>query len=173
MRPAPASSRPQIAVVGGGACSRETARLAAAVGRELARAGAVVVCGGLGGVMEATARGAAEMGGMVLGLLPGEDRRGGNRYLTIAVPTGLGHARNVLVVTAGDAVIALAGAEGTRSEVALARVLGRPVVALRAWTGVPGVTAAATPAAAVRQALRLARRSTRAGAAKGSRSRRA
>lgn len=145
--------RLQIAVAGGGACDRPTARLARAVGRELAAARAVMVCGGLGGVMAAAARGAAEAGGTVVGILPGSDASAGNRHLSIAIPTGLGHARNVLVVAAGDAVIALPGGPGTLSEVALARVLGRPVVGLGAWGSVPGVIRARSAAAAVRRAL--------------------
>jgi uncharacterized protein (TIGR00725 family) len=150
--------RLQIAVSGGGACSARTARLARAVGRAVAEAGAVLVCGGRGGVMAAAARGAVEAGGEVLGLLPGYDPASGNRYCTITVPTGLGHARNVLVAAAGHAVIALDGAHGTLSEVALARVLGRPVIVLGAWRGVRGVIAARTPRDAVSRAIGAARR---------------
>jgi len=149
---------PQISVAGGGACSVRTARLAEAVGREIAAAGAILVCGGLGGVMEAAARGAARRGGLVVGLLPGYEHAEGNAHLTVRLPTGLGHARNLLVASAGDAVIALPGLHGTLAEVALARVLERPVVVLGAWGSVPGVVRARTPRAAVRQALRLVRR---------------
>jgi len=153
------AARPlQIAVAGGGTCSRATARLARTLGREVAAAGAILVCGGLGGTMAAAARGAAERGGTVLGLLPGYEHGCGNRHLTIVVPTGLGHARNVLVAAAGDALIALPGAHGTLSEVALARVLGRPVIVLGAWGAVQGVVRARTCRAAVRRALALARR---------------
>ena len=148
----------QIAVAGGGACSPRTAALARAVGRALAAAGAVLVCGGLGGVMEAAARGAAESGGTVIGILPGYDHRDANRWVTVALPTGLGHARNVLVAAAGDALIALPGQHGTLAEVALARVLGRPVVALGRKRDVSGVVAASTAEEAVRRALALARR---------------
>jgi hypothetical protein len=149
---------PQIAVAGGDRCDRRTAALARAVGRELAAAGAVLVCGGRGGVMAAVARGAAEGRGVVVGLLPSYQAGTGNPWLTVAIPTGLGHARNVLVAAAGDALIALPGAHGTLAEVALARVLGRPVVALGAWDAVGGVVRAATPRAAVARALALARR---------------
>jgi len=149
---------PQISVVGGGRCSTRTARLAEAVGEEIAAAGAILVCGGLGGVMEAAARGAARRGGVVVGLLPGYRHADGNAYLTVRLPTGLGHARNALVAAAGDAVIALPGLHGTLAEVALARVLERPVVVLGAWGSVPGVIRARTPSVAVRQALRLVRR---------------
>jgi len=148
----------QIAVAGGAVCSRATARLARALGREIARRGAVLVCGGLGGVMEAAARGAADENGTVVGLLPGIAHADGNRYLSLALPTGLGHARNVLVAAAGDALIALPGAHGTLSEVALARVFGRPVITLGARIRVAGVHHARTPAAAVARAHALARR---------------
>src|SRR5206468_1150653 len=100
---------PQISVAGGGTCSARTARLAEAVGRELAAAGAILVCGGLGGVMEAAARGAARRGGMVVGLLPTYRHADGNAHLTVRLPTGLGHARNMLVAAAGGAVIAAPG----------------------------------------------------------------
>jgi len=153
--------RLQIAVAGGGVCSRRTAALAHAVGRALAAAGAVLVCGGLGGVMEAAARGAAESGGTVIGLLPGYAHRDANRWVTVALPTGLGYARNVLVAAAGDALIALPGQHGTLSEVALARVLGRPVVTLGRKREVAGMVAARTPEEAVRRALALARRHSR------------
>jgi uncharacterized protein (TIGR00725 family) len=153
--------RPQIAVVGGGVCPPETARLARAVGRAIATAGAVLVCGGLGGVMEAAARGVAEAGGLSVGILPGADHASGNRYLSVVLPTGLGHARNALVAAAGDAVIALAGAKGTLAEVALAGVLDRPVIGLGAWSEVSGVVRATSAEDAVRRALALARRRRR------------
>ena len=153
---------PQIAVAGGGACGRRAAALARALGREIADAGAVLVCGGLGGIMEAAARGAAERGGTVVGILPGYHHRDGNPHLAIALPTGLGFARNTLVAAAGDALIALPGREGTLSEIALARVLGRPVVTLGRPRDLPGVVVARTPAEAVRRALVLARRRARA-----------
>jgi uncharacterized protein (TIGR00725 family) len=154
-------ARLHISVSGGNTCTRETARLAHAVGRALAEAGAIVVCGGRSGVMEATARGVRERGGIVVGILPGYDRRAGNPHLTATIPTGLGHARNMLVAAAGDALIALPGKHGTLSEVALARVLGRPVVALGAWDGVANVRRARDAAEAVRLVLTLARRRRR------------
>src|SRR6185369_11851305 len=110
------------------------------------------------GVMEAVARGAAERGGTVLGILPGYERATGNRWLTLAVPTGLAHARNVLVAAAGDALIALPGEDGTLSEIALARILHRPVVGVGAWRGIRGIVHARTPESAVRRALALAGR---------------
>ena len=132
----------------------DEAAMAAAgeVGRLLAEAGAVVVCGGLGGVMEAVSRGAAEAGGTVVGVLPGENRRAANEYVTIALATGLGQARNAVIATAADAMIAIGQGWGTLSEVALARRLGRRVVGLRSWE-VEGVQAAASPVEAVALAL--------------------
>ena len=147
----------QIAVAGGNRCSQRTARLARALGREITAAGAVLLCGGLGGVMEAVAQGAAEAGGTVIGILPGYRHDAGNRHLTVRIPTGLGYARNVLVAAAGDALIALPGAHGTLSEVAMARVLGRPVIGLGVWRDVPGVVVARTAAEAVRRAVALSR----------------
>lgn len=125
---------------------------AAAVGAQLARRGAVVVCGGLGGVMAAACRGAHEAGGTTLGILPGGDRTAANPWVTVAVATGLGELRNGLVVRAADAVIAVAGGYGTLSEVALALKAGKPVVGLGTWQ-IRGVLVAPDPAAAVELAL--------------------
>jgi uncharacterized protein (TIGR00725 family) len=146
----------QVAVSGGGVCPPEVARLATALGSGLADLGAIVVCGGLGGVMAAVARGARRHGGTVVGILPDYERGSGNRYLNVSIPTGLGHGRNVLVAASGDVLVALPGAAGTLSEIAIALRLGRPVIGLGAWTEIPGVHAVAdVPAAiaAVRAAL--------------------
>jgi uncharacterized protein (TIGR00725 family) len=142
-----------VAVVGAGDASAEQERLAETVGRLLAVGGAVVVTGGLGGVMAAASRGAASAGGLTLGLLPGPDRASGNEWLTVAVPTGLGELRNGLVVRAADAVIAVGGEYGTLSEVALALKGGRRVIGLGFGFDVRGVEFAADPADAVRRAL--------------------
>src|SRR5229473_686544 len=115
-----ARDRHYIAVVGAGACEPEVARVAEEVGRLLGRAGAVLVCGGLGGVMEAACRGAREAGAITVGILPGERRSAANPWVTVALPTGLGELRNGLVVRAADALIAIGGAYGTLSEIALA-----------------------------------------------------
>ena len=125
--------RPYVAVVGGGEAATDATAVAEDVGRELARRGAVLVCGGLGGVMEAACRGAQAEGGTTVGILPGDDRHAGNDFLDIAVPTGLGEARNALVVKAADAVIAVAGEFGTLSEIALALRTGKPVVGISTW----------------------------------------
>ena len=142
-----------VAVVGAGA-DVAPAVLAGAetVGALLARRGAVVVTGGLGGVMEAACRGARMVGGTTLGLLPGEDRAAANRWVSVAVATGMGELRNGLVVRASEAVIAVAGEYGTLSEIALALKLGRRVVGLGTWE-IDGVQRAADPAAAVKLAL--------------------
>jgi len=122
-----------IAVVGGGECSEEEGLLAAEVGRLVAARGAVLVCGGLGGVMEAAARGAKEAGGITIGILPGHERQVANPYIDYALTTGIGHARNLAVVSSGDAIIAIGGEYGTLSEIALGAKLGRPVVILQSW----------------------------------------
>jgi len=155
------SRPPQIAVIGKGASDPELAPLAEQVGRGLAEAGAVVVCGGLGGVMEAAARGAAEAGGTVIGIVPSDDPAVANPYCTHVVATGMGKARNLAVAASGDAVIAIGGEWGTLSEIAHARNFGRPVIALRSWrvesaepiAGDPGIRIADDPAAAVASAL--------------------
>lgn len=103
------------------------------VGRRLARAGAVVVCGGLGGVMAAACRGAAGVGGVTVGLLPGDDRSAANEWVGVPVATGLGEGRNVLVVRTSDALVAVGGAYGTLSEVALALKAGKVVAGLGTW----------------------------------------
>jgi uncharacterized protein (TIGR00725 family) len=150
----------RIAVCGSGQ-DTDGALLEAAeeVGRRLAEIGAVLLCGGLAGVMQASARGAAQAGGLTVGILPGTDADTANPWIRIPLATGMGEGRNVLVVRTADAVIAMGGEWGTLSEVALARKIGVPVVLFR-----PGVTASlglpavATPEEAVARALELARR---------------
>ncbi len=156
----PRQQTPVIAVCGAGTCDAATAARAYAVGQELARAGAVLVCGGLGGVMAAACQGAAEAGGLTVGFLPGTRRSDANAWVRLALPTGMGHARNVLIVHAADAVIAIAGAYGTLSEIALARASGRMVIGLYTWElglasdGSPHLLVAHTPSEAVALALR-------------------
>lgn len=135
--------------------------MAEEVGRRLAEAGAVVVCGGRGGVMEAVAKGAAGAGGEAVAVLPRTDTAEANPYCARAVATGIGQARNLAVVASGAAVIAVGGGWGTLSEIGFARSLGRTVVALRSWElkgpgelgGGPGVVPVETPAEAVAAAL--------------------
>jgi uncharacterized protein (TIGR00725 family) len=149
----------QISVIGASEGADEVLRDAEAVGRGIAEAGAVLVCGGLTGVMEAASKGAAEAGGTVLAVLPTLSLADANPYVTHAVATGTGHARNLAVVASGEAVIAVGGEWGTLSEIAYARKLGRPVVAIQSWTlrnhaGTDlGIVEADTPEEAVKTAL--------------------
>jgi uncharacterized protein (TIGR00725 family) len=122
-----------VSVIGSGDCEAAERKLAEEVGRLLAHGGATLVCGGLGGVMEAAARGAKEAGGVTIGILPGHDRSAANPHLDYVLTTGLGHARNLAVVSSGDAVIAIGGGYGTLSEIGLAAKIGRPVVILGGW----------------------------------------
>ncbi len=153
--------RVQIAVIGDGQPPVEVARWAEEVGRLLAQRGAVVVCGGLGGVMTAAAQGAAAAGGLTVGILPTYDAKTANPAIAVAIPSGMGEARNVLVVASGDAVIALPGSYGTQSEVALALKLGKKVIGVQAWGDVQGVQVAQTPAEAVDLALSAVHNLTR------------
>ncbi|WP_135829426.1 TIGR00725 family protein [Halorussus halobius] len=138
----------RISVIGGGTVPESEAGVAAAVGRLLAERGHTLVCGGRGGVMEAACRGASEAGGRTVGILPGEDRAAANRHVNVPIATGLGHARNALVVLNGDAVIAVDGGVGTLSELGFAGVYDRPVAGLDAHDA-PGVEPVASPEAAV------------------------
>lgn len=144
-------------VVGAGSAEagEQALRAAEEVGRLVAQAGGVVVSGGLGGVMEAACRGAKAAGGTTIGLLPGDDRAEANPWVDVAIATGLGEARNVLVVRASDVIVALGGGFGTLSEIGFALKTGTPVVGIATWE-VAGVDAVATPAEAVARALELA-----------------
>ncbi|MBI4609591.1 MAG: TIGR00725 family protein [Candidatus Rokubacteria bacterium] len=145
-------------MVGGGQCSAAVAKLAEDVGRAIATAGAVLVCGGLGGVMEAAARGARQSGGLSVGILPGPSHRDANPFVDLSIVTDLGHARNAVVVRSSHAVIALPGEYGTLSEVALALKVGIPVVGLKSWGHLDGVVAAEAADEAVSLALSWAER---------------
>jgi uncharacterized protein (TIGR00725 family) len=147
--------RPYVAVIGPGDATSEQARAAQAIGHGLADAGAIVITGGLGGVMEAACHGASAAAGTTVGFLPGTDRTTANEYLQIALPTGLGELRNGLIIRAADAVIAVGGAYGTLSEIALALRTDVPVIGLQTWE-IEGVEPAHTPAEAVALALERA-----------------
>ncbi len=123
-----------IAVIGGAEPSPQEARLAKEVGRELAKEEAIVVCGGLGGVMEAVCRGASSEGGVTIGILPGESRQAANPYVQIPIVTAIGYARNLAVVKSAQAVIAIGGSYGTLSEIAHARQGDIPVIGLNTWS---------------------------------------
>lgn len=127
---------PRIAVVGGAACTPEEARHAEEIGRLLALANAVVLTGGRGGVMEAASRGAVQAGGLTVGILPGESESQANPWVALSIITGLGEARNAVLVRTAEAVIAVGGEYGTLSEIALALKFGRPVVGLNSWSSV-------------------------------------
>jgi uncharacterized protein (TIGR00725 family) len=159
----PSERARQVAVIGSSRLEpgSESAQLAEEVGRRLAEAGAVLVCGGMGGVMEAAARGAAAAGGRTIGIVPGHSLDEANPFCSEVVATGIGHARNLAVVSSGEAVIAIGGEWGTLSEIAFARAIGRTVVALLSWElrgreameGAPGVVLADSAADAVELAL--------------------
>ena len=123
-----------IAVIGGSQCSPEEEKLTEEVGRELARRGVILICGGLGGTMEAACRGASSEGGITVGILPGDDRAMANPYVSIPIVTGMGYARNAVVVKSAQAVIAIDGSYGTLSEIAYALQYDIPVVGLNTWS---------------------------------------
>jgi uncharacterized protein (TIGR00725 family) len=155
---------PVVAVVGPGRdASAEELASAEAAGAAIAEAGAVLVCGGLGGVMEAACRGARSEGGTTIGLLPGTDREDANGWVVLALPTGLGEGRNALIVRAADAVVAIGGGFGTLSEIAFALRAGVPVFGVGTWelarggSAVEGVRAAGDARVAVAEALRSVR----------------
>ncbi len=160
-QPAP---RPLIAVIGGSTATPDEETAAERIGQTLAHAGAVLVCGGRGGVMEAACRGAKSAGGLTIGILPGTTREQANPYVDIPIVTGMGEARNAIIVRSAQAVIAVGGSYGTLSEIALALAFGVPVIGLDTWQirrdghPVPPVAYATTPEEAVEQALAAARR---------------
>ncbi|MCQ1534949.1 TIGR00725 family protein [Methanosarcina sp. KYL-1] len=145
----------QVGVIGAGACGEYVKNLAEKVGREIARRGAVLICGGLGGVMEAAACGAKRGGGVTLGVLPGSRREDANPWIDVAVLSGLGHARNALIAQSADALIAVDGEYGTLSEIALGLKMGKPVIVLESRWEIEGVHRAKTPEEAVELAFRL------------------
>lgn len=164
LRPPEASGdRTLVAVIGGSAPTAEEAAAAEAVGRALAETGAVLICGGRGGVMEAACRGAKAAGGVTIGILPGTDRREANPYVDIPIVTGIGVARNTIIARTAHAAVAVGGSYGTLSEIAFALAFGVPVVGLGTWEvqreGHPPapIAYAATPEEAVARALALAR----------------
>jgi len=150
-----------IAVCGSSSVDDRGAELAREVGRLIARKGCSLVCGGLGGVMEACCRGAREEGGMTIGILPGTSREDANPYVDVPIVTGLGHARNLIIVQTAHAVIALPGGPGTLSEIALALKVGAPVVALDDWEEISDIEHASSPAEAVNAAIQLASKNRR------------
>jgi uncharacterized protein (TIGR00725 family) len=153
--PVKAEARKQIGVIGAGTCGIEVRVLAERVGREIAKRGAVLLCGGLGGVMEAAACGAKKEGGITLGILPGTLREEASLWIDIAVVSGMGHARNALIAQSSDALIAVNGEYGTLSEIALGLKMGKPVVVLEPGWKIEGVHRVKSPEEAVELAFKL------------------
>ncbi len=142
-----------IAVIGAGTCDGATYELAREIGERLARAGCVVVTGGLGVVMEAASRGAREAGGVVVGIIPGHDPSEANSFAEIRIVTGMGDARNAIIANTGEAFIAVGGSYGTLSEIAFVLKRGKRVVSLGSWEVDPAVIHARTPEEAVERVL--------------------
>ena len=142
-----------IGVLGGKQCSPKVAKKAFEVGQLIAQRGGIVVSGGLGGVMEAASRGASEAGGLCIGILPGDNLKEANRYIHIPIPTGIGYARNVIIVRTAQALIAIGGRFGTLSEVAFALIMEKPVISLGSWEVDPKVLKAKDPKEAVELAF--------------------
>ena len=142
-----------IGVIGANHCSKQVAKLAYEVGQEIAKTGAILVCGGLGGVMEAACQGAKEQGGTTIGIIPGVKKEEANPYVDFPIVTGLGYARNILVVKNSQAVIALPGKYGTLSEIAFCLNFKIPLISLSNWK-IEGMLKAKTPVAAVKLALK-------------------
>ena len=145
-----------IGVIGAASASRKGLEHARRAGRLIAEAGAVLVCGGLGGIMEAAARGAAEAGGAVLGILPGASSEDANPYVSLPIVTDMGHARNIIIARTAEALIAIEGGYGTLSEMAIALKLGKTVLVLDGWTELDGATPVSTATDAVLMALQAA-----------------
>jgi uncharacterized protein (TIGR00725 family) len=152
----PTTRKPVIAIIGAGKCSKKLRDMAAQAGRYIAENGGVVVCGGLGGIMEGAARGAREGGGTSIGILPTDQKSDANEYIDFAVPTGLGEMRNVLVVRSADAVIAFPGKYGTLSEMAFALLSNKPLVSVSGWKLGDEVRQVEDPIEAAKLALKWA-----------------
>jgi uncharacterized protein (TIGR00725 family) len=145
--------RRMLAVIGAGECDPATAELAREVGRRIAEAGCVLVTGGLGGVMQAASQGACEAGGLVVGILPGEQPSEANPHVGVAIASGMGDARNTILANSADGFVAVGGSYGTLSEIAFALKRAKRVVSLGSWDVDPAVLRAGTPEEAVRLLL--------------------
>jgi uncharacterized protein (TIGR00725 family) len=143
--------RRYIGVIGGARCSHSVRKLAEDVGRSIARSGAVLVCGGKGGVMMAACRGAKAAGGLTVGILPGRERSAANLYVDVAIATGINEARNLAIIRTADALVAVGGSYGTLSEIGFALKAGKRVVGLKTWD-IKGMVPAATAEEAVQLA---------------------
>jgi len=143
-----------VSVIGGRNCNREVEQLTQNLAKNLAKVADILITGGLGGTMEAACKGFKAQGGLTLGIIPGYDKNDANKYVDIVIPTGLGLARNVLVVKSADAVVALPGESGTLSEIAYCLQFGIPVISLKSWD-IPGVIKASTVEEAVKEVKRV------------------
>ena len=151
--------KPIIAVIGGGTCTKDELTLAYETGQLVAARGAILVCGGLGGVMEGAARGAKSNGGVTVGILPGTDAAAANSYIDVPLATGLGEMRNFLIVRVAQALIAIGGGIGTLTEIAVAQRTGKPVIGLHdSFGNAIDMPRATSPVEAVNWALERARR---------------
>jgi len=152
-----------IGVIGSGQCDSEMAEIAYKVGKNVAQKGAILICGGLGGVMEAACKGAKDAGGLTVGILPSKTRKYANPFVDVVIPTGMAEARNALVVGASDVIIAIGGEFGTLSEIGLALKMGKPIVGIDTWEFskkgklAETIILAKSPVEAVERALRSIR----------------
>ena len=140
-----------IGVIGAGSCTREVSKIAEDVGARIAKMGAILICGGLGGVMEAAAKGAREAGGITVGILPGFHTEDANRYINIPIVTAMSHARNVIIVRSSDVLIAIEGGYGTLSEISIGLKIGKPVIGINTWKGVKEVLHVKDPDEAMKE----------------------
>ncbi len=150
-----AAVKRRIGIIGAGLCDDNTKEAAEAVGRLVAERDAILYCGGLGGVMEAAAKGANEAGGITVGILPGVKASDANRYITIPVVTGMSHARNVILVRSCEGIISVGGSYGTLSEIALALKMWKPVVGIGTWKNLDEIHYVSTPEEAVDKVFEL------------------
>lgn len=147
--------QPVIGVIGPGRCSGKVKNIAGLIGRAIAASGATLVCGGLGGVMEAAAKGARAKGGTTIGIIPSDQKKDANKYIDIIIPSGIGEARNLLIIRTADVVIALPGMFGTLSEMAFCLKTKTPLVSLHAWDISDKIVRVDDPIKAVKEALKL------------------
>ena len=143
-----------VSVIGGRQCNQEVEYLAQNLGKNLAKVVEIIVCGGLSGAMKSICQNFKAEGGLTIGILPSYNKEEANEYVDIVIPTGIGLARNVLVVTSGDVVIALPGESGTLSEIAYALQFGIPVISLKSWD-IPGVIKADTAQEAIDEVKKI------------------
>lgn len=143
-----------IGIIGAGDCSKEIYNMAGELGYLVGKNDWVLVCGGLGGVMEGASKGCHKVGGMTVGILPGKEKDSANPFIMLPIPTGLGEGRNLLVVRASDVIVAIAGGYGTLSEIGLALKMGKPVVGIKTWPGIDGIDYVNTPEQAIHMIVR-------------------